>query len=160
MKNIENFKFIFNKLVSTKLGYAKNIHKNLELLETDPYKLIKDPNTEVLFKFRVTEDLCNVFNTMHGGAVSTLIDVTTTIAISGLDEGLRHNVSVDLSTQFINPIKIDSNVFVLCKIPKIGKNITYSYADIFNEDNLNIAAKGTHIKAMLSKSWKNNLFES
>ena len=91
---------------------------------------------------------------MHGGAISTLIDTTTTLAISGIDRDLRHNVSVELSTYFLNPIVMNWNILIHCKIPKIGKNLAYSYVDIYDDRSLKICANGPHVKAMLEKTWR------
>lgn len=154
MNHIQNIKFVLNKLQSANTNYGKNINSLLSLIEKDTYKLIKNPEYEILFKIPVNKDLCNIQNTMHGGAISTLIDIATTVAISGIDRNLRHNVSVDLSTHFLYPIKIDSNIIIHCKIPKIGKSLSYSYAEIYDEETLKLCANGTHIKAMLEKTWK------
>jgi uncharacterized protein (TIGR00369 family) len=154
MNNLQNIKFVLNKLSISPVNYGKNINQFLTLVEKDSYNLIKNPDTEIIFKMPVNKDLCNIQLTMHGGAISTLIDISTTIAISGMDRNLRHNVSVELSTYFLNPIKISSNILILCKIPKIGKTLSYSYADIYDEETLKLCANGSHVKAMLEKTWK------
>ena len=40
------------------------------------------------------------------------------------------------------------------KIPKIGKNLAYSYADIYEENEMKLCASATHIKAMMNKTWR------
>jgi uncharacterized protein (TIGR00369 family) len=159
MNNIENIKFVLHKLTTSPLlNYGKNINSNLVLLED--YKQISqkiktlNEISDVVFKLKILNDMCNIQNTMHGGAISTLVDVATTIAISAIDKDLRHNVSVELSTQFLNPIKINSQILIHCKIPKIGKNLAYSYADIYEENEMKLCASATHIKAMMNKTWR------
>jgi uncharacterized protein (TIGR00369 family) len=154
MNHIQNIKFVLHKLQNANTNYGKNINSLVTLIEKDTYKLIKNPEHEIIFKLPVIKDLCNIQNTMHGGAISTLIDISTTVAISGMDRNLRHNVSVELSTHFLNPIKINSNILIHCKIPKIGKSLSYSYAEIYDEETLKLCANGTHVKAMLEKTWK------
>lgn len=145
----QNVKHVFNKYLQKKIRYGKEISENLILIDND--KLILDPNQDVLFRLKVKEELCNILESMHGGAVVTVIDIATTIAISGLDRDLRGNVSVDLSTQFLNPIKMNSNILIHCKIPKIGKSIAYSYANIYDEESRKLLATGSHIKSMIEK---------
>lgn len=158
MKNIENIKFVINKLVSSPINFGKNINSKIVLIEDINYiKNLQIPfcqNNDIMFKLVIIKEYCNLLNTMHGGAISTLVDISTTIAISGIDKDLRQNVSVDLSTQFLNPIKIDSEILIHCKIPKIGKTLAYSYVDIYNSEDLKKCVTSSHIKAMLGKSWK------
>jgi acyl-coenzyme A thioesterase 13 len=144
-----NVKKIFDFYLSLNLKYGKEMSRKLIFLEK--HNLIVNPNQEVLFKLKVSDDMCNILKTMHGGAIATLIDITTTIAISGLDRDLRQNVSVELSTHYLNSIKNDSEIAILCKVPKIGKTLAYSYAEIYEKDKLLVT--GNHIKAMMEKKW-------
>jgi uncharacterized protein (TIGR00369 family) len=159
MKNLDNIKFVLNKLRTSSLSnYGKNINSNLILIEDNAEISRKlqtfNFNSDVVFKFKILKDMCNIQCTMHGGAISTLVDIATTVAISGMDRDQRHNVSVELSTHFLNPIKIDSQILVHCKIPKIGKSLAYSYADIYDEEDMKLSASATHIKAMINKTWR------
>ena len=52
----------------------------------------------------------NVIDVMHGGALSTLIDVSTTIAILKMTP--RRTISISLNTEFMSPIKVGSQVSV------------------------------------------------
>ena len=45
----------------------------------------------------------NLMNTVHGGALSTMIDVITTVALLRLTP--HRTVSISLDTQFLSPIK-------------------------------------------------------
>jgi uncharacterized protein (TIGR00369 family) len=155
MNQLHNLKYIMEKFGIRKAAtYDSNLFKSLSLIEEDKFKLLKDIDNEILFRLFVSNDFCNIQNTMHGGAISTLIDLTTTIAISGMDRNLRHNVSVELSTYFLNPIKNNSSIIIHCKIPKIGKSLAYSYTDIYDEESLKLCANGSHVKAMLDKTWR------
>jgi acyl-coenzyme A thioesterase 13 len=147
INNIKHFLGILNKSTS----YGTQLSKALTLVES--HKLIQNPENEILFKLRVLEENCNILKTMHGGAIATLIDVSTTVAITGLDKDMRQNVSVELTTHYLNPIKSDTEILVLCKIPKIGKTLAYSYAEIYDNDTLKLLVNGNHIKAMLDKKF-------
>ena len=45
---------------------------------------------------------------MHGGALSTLIDVATTIAIIKMTS--RKTISISLNTEFMNPVKVGTQI--------------------------------------------------
>ena len=152
---LANIRLVFDKFKSRALYYGQNITNKIVLPNQDKYKLIlKDPKSEVIFKLKVEDEYCNILKTMHGGAISTLVDIATTFAISGLDRDLRHSVSVELSCYYLNPIKIDTNLLIHCKVPKIGKSLAYSYADIYDEETNKILINASHIKAMLDKTWR------
>jgi len=154
--HLKNVAFIFEKFKSRAMFYGQDLTKNLILLDNlEKYKAIwKDPKSEIIFKLNIEEDFCNIQKNMHGGASATLVDIATTIAISGLDRDLRHSVSVELSTYYLNPIKINSNVLIHCKVPKIGKSLAYSYADIYDYESHKLLLNASHIKAMLEKTWR------
>jgi len=158
MTAIENMKYIMQRLApnSTFGGpFFKRLNLIQDYVNEDP-RLISLINQkhEVLFRMSVSDEFCNALNTMHGGAISTLIDITTTIAISGFDKNLRQNVSAELSTYYLNPIKINSQILIHVKVPKIGKTLAYSHADIYEDENLKLCVNGSHIKAMLDKTWR------
>lgn len=154
--NLKNIQFIFDKFKSRAMFYGQVLTKNLILLEpSEKYNsIMKDSKHEVLFKLKIEEEFCNIQKTMHGGASSTLVDIATTIAISGLDRDLRHSVSVELSCYYLNPIKHNSEILIHCKVPKIGKALAYSYADIYDAHNHKLLINASHIKAMMDKTWK------
>jgi uncharacterized protein (TIGR00369 family) len=154
MTTLQSMKNIMNK-IRLYSNYGAPFLRNLVLIEDEHSNncFNVNPKSEILFRMPVSDEFCNSLNIMHGGAISTLIDVTSTIAISGFDKYKRQNVSVELSTTFLNPIKINSNILIHVKVPKIGKAIAYSTADIFSEDSLMLCAKGSHVKAMTDKKF-------
>jgi acyl-coenzyme A thioesterase 13 len=146
---INNIKHILD-ILNNSTSYGSNISNSLQLIEI--HKLLTSHN-DVLFNMKVGIHSCNILKTMHGGAIATLIDVATTVAITGLDKEMRQNVSVELSTHYLNPIKADSEILILCKIPKIGKTLAYSYVEIFDNSSEKLLVNGNHIKAMLDKKF-------
>ncbi len=131
--------------------WAPDISKNLKLIEGS-HKLILNPSTDVLFSLKVDPSYCNILGVMHGGAIATLIDTTTTLAVSGLDRTYRQNVSVELSTYYQNPVKMDSTILIINKATKIGRRISYSTGDIYDE-NFKLLSNSNHVKAMLEDTW-------
>ena len=155
--NLKNLKFVMEKFNSRKQYYGKEITEGLIVPENqETYELIIDTKNEAIFNLKVQEEFCNIQNTMHGGATSTLVDIATTFAISGFDRSLRHSVSIELSCYYLNPIHLNSNILIHCKAPKIGKSIAYSYCDIYDYDSKKLLVNASHIKAMLEKTWQDD----
>ena len=147
---------IMNKMLLMKKDslciYGNDLIESLMILESHN-KLILNTPSEMIFRLKVQNSFCNLFGTMHGGAIASLVDVSTTLLVSAFDKTSRHNVSVELNTQYLNPINNNSSILIHCKVPKSGKSLAYSYADIYDEETLKIAAKASHIKAFLDKKW-------
>jgi acyl-coenzyme A thioesterase 13 len=59
----------------------------------------------------VTKDVSNTYGTLHGGAIATLCDIVTTIAIITIDPR-KAGVSVDLNVSYIGKAKVGSKVEV------------------------------------------------
>lgn len=87
---------------------------------------------------------------MHGGALATVIDTSTTLAILKADAKKQKTVSIDLTTSFLNPAKINDSILIKAICTKIGKNVAFSTAEIYDEKGLKLLATGSHVKAVLS----------
>jgi acyl-coenzyme A thioesterase PaaI-like protein len=58
--------------------------------------------------YKVPHGHKNIQDTCHGGALSTLIDVSTTISILRMTH--HRTISVSLNTEFLNVVKLDQDV--------------------------------------------------
>lgn len=105
--------------------------------------------SKLLIELPLLEEWLNSGGSLHGGAISTIIDQTTTMAIAALDD--RHSVSVDLSVSFINALKLGSTMEIEAICHKLGKTLAFTSAEI--RANGNIIASGKHTKCMLSTKW-------
>ena len=72
----------------------------------------------------------NAMGVAHGGALTTYVDIATTAAIFGFDKKCRPTVSAGLDMQFFNPGVIGRPMMIEARVTKIGKNISYSKADL------------------------------
>lgn len=68
---------------------------------------------------------------MKGGAIATLIDNATTLAILKNDKFLRKSVSLDLNISFISEGKVNEHFLILSEALKVGKNVAFSEAKIY-----------------------------
>jgi acyl-coenzyme A thioesterase 13 len=97
----------------------------------------------VAYKFIVPAETVNLQGSMHGGALSTLVDIVTTISI--LKATPIKNASINLSTEFLSPAKINSELVIETFIKKLGTTIVFTDCEIFHDNKL--IAKGIHTKA-------------
>lgn len=95
----------------------------------------------------------NIQETVHGGALATMIDVVTTIGMLRMTH--MRTISVSLSTEFLNVIKVGEEVEIETEIAKIGKNIVFADCRIFTDPlhKRKLACKGQHIKSVLHEHW-------
>jgi len=131
------------KDINNKNSFGGMIAKNLNIIYP-PHKLIINTETDILFSLKVNSDVCNVINSMHGGAVTTLIDETTSLSTTFLDKHQRDNLSINLSTFYYNPVKNNQTIFILNRVGKIGKNVAYCTADLYDE-NLKPLTHSMHV---------------
>ena len=85
----------------------------------------------VYFKvLKIPDFTKNAFEVAHGGALTTYVDIATTAAIYAFDKKSRTQVSAGLDMQFFNPGVIGRPMMIEARVTKIGKNISYSKADL------------------------------
>ena len=150
MANARSFIQIFDKFVNNtqlKGSYAETIWKGFELV--NKHNLIQNEN-QILLKLKVVPSFCNYMGNIHGGALTTIVDCATTLAILNVDKNLRKSVSAELSFSFMNPATTQDHLLIRAECPKIGKSLAFTNADLFIEESLKIVGKGSHIKAMLN----------
>lgn len=114
----------------------------------------------LLFPFQVTMPSTNVFGTLHGGMLMTMVDMCTSFHIAErLLPGFPGHVSVNLSTNFITAAKRDDRVVAACRVDKMGKRLVYTSIDFYldsapNTTRLNspITTTTTTVAATTSES--------
>mmetsp|Transcript_49517 Transcript_49517/g.107256 ORF Transcript_49517/g.107256 Transcript_49517/m.107256 type:complete len:175 (+) Transcript_49517:266-790(+) len=85
----------------------------------------------VLCKLQVREPLANNFGTLHGGAISTLVDVVGTIALLSKDMQ-RAGVSVEMNQTFCSAARIGEWVWVHGAVLKYGRRLGFTEVRIFS----------------------------
>ena len=95
----------------------------------------------------------NLNGTIHGGALTTIIDVATTLAIMSMDHKNRANVSAELSISFISGGTVKDDLFVLSNVDRIGKKLAFTQGFIYNSKN-DLLATGRHTKAFLEQTYQ------
>ncbi|KAF2089276.1 hypothetical protein K490DRAFT_2534, partial [Saccharata proteae CBS 121410] len=87
------------------------------------------PLATAVFELNVTPELCNMGGTLHGGCVSTIIDMTTSMAINAVArEGFweRGHVSRTLACSYLRPIPAGQKAIVEVEATALGKRNGWS----------------------------------
>ena len=117
------------------LTFAQTFVKGM--LETNlnrdfAYQLCKDmtvisasqtPKTRVVSRLTVTHLMCNPGGTLHGGAISTLVDVCTTVALATARRWDNTGVTRTLSTTCLVPVFPGEEIEVEGEVLQIGKKM-------------------------------------
>lgn len=95
----------------------------------------------------VTEGLQNSYDSLHGGATMTIIDVVGTLAVLTLD-ATRAGVSVEVNTTFLQAAKAGERVRVVGRVLKTGKRLGFTQVDLYRVRDGALVATGRHTKAL------------
>ena len=94
----------------------------------------------------------NAFDVSHGGALTTYVDIATTVAIYAFDSKSRTQVSAGLDMSFYSPAVIGQQFDLFARVERFGKGICYSKAELKTPEGL-LVCSGTHIKAFVDKQY-------
>lgn len=114
--------------------------KGLEVTRVDVEK------GEIDAVFEVTEQWSNVYNTCHGGAIATLVDVVGSMALLAKDP-TRAGVSIELSVSYLSAAKAGEKVMCTAKALRVGKKLGFSSVELRLVSNNQLIATGKHTKA-------------
>ena len=81
------------------------------------------PNTRVVSRLTVTHSMCNPVGTLHGGAICTLVDVCTTVAMATARKWETPGVTRTLSTTCLVPVFPGEQIEVEGEVLHIGKKM-------------------------------------
>ena len=79
----------FVKLPIIKGSFAEKIYHKFEFL---PGHLLEKNHSTVVLRYKIEKDIINMNGSVHGGALATLLDCATTIAILRGDKNLSRTV--------------------------------------------------------------------
>eukprot|EP00939_MAST-03C_sp_MAST-3C-sp1_P000658 g658.t1 len=100
----------------------------------------------VTCSLEVEKHLENAFGTLHGGAISTIVDVVGTLALLSVDP-TKPGVSVDLNVSFVSAAKAGERVSIEGVCLKVGRKLGFSEVTVVSETDGRTIAKGRHTKA-------------
>lgn len=88
-------------------------------------------------KALVSKNILNNNNTLHGGAIVSLMDVAISSTIRSIHSEMVTTVS--LTTNFMNPAKEGKMVYATATIADSKSRMQYVNSEVFDEDGLLIA---------------------
>ena len=81
------------------------------------------PSLRVVVRLTVTRAMCNSFGNLHGGAISTLFDVCTTVALATAQRWEAPGVTRILSTTCLVPVFPGEEIEIEGELAQIGKKL-------------------------------------
>lgn len=96
--------------------------------------------------FIVSKDLSNSYGTLHGGAISLLVDVLGTLALLTSNNAESGGVTVEMSSSFVKAAKVGSKVEAVGRVLRIGKNLGFTEVEIREVNSGKLLASGRHTK--------------
>ncbi|KAI9328460.1 hypothetical protein DFJ73DRAFT_861701 [Zopfochytrium polystomum] len=91
-----------------------------------------------IWELNVTKLMVNGMDGLHGGCLSTIVDVATSVAKGLTDTGEGRTVilgpSVDLSTSFVSAAKLGETIFVEVALPAIRKTMMFARIEIYQKN--------------------------
>ena len=93
----------------------------------------------------VGDSLSNFYQTLHGGAASTLVDVVGTMALLGVD-ATKPGVSVEINVSFLRAIKKNDRIRIEGEVLKMGRRLGVAEVSIFDGEG-RLCVRGRHTKA-------------
>ncbi|CAD8084001.1 unnamed protein product [Paramecium primaurelia] len=155
----KEFGDIFKRFVQIpilKNTYAEHFYLAFQYL---PGHALERNSNHLVLRYKVPQNIMNMNGSVHGGALATILDCATTIAILRGDKNLSRTVSIELGLSFISPAKLNDSLLIHAVCQKVGKNIAYSVCDIYEEHDMKLVTTGRHIKAVLSGTFFDSDFK-
>jgi len=87
---------------------------------------------QLVLSFPVTPELCNGFDTLHGGAQATAVDVFTSVLLYGVSQ--LPSVTTDLHVSCLSPAPLGSTVVCVCRVERASGTLQFASCDLYRED--------------------------
>ena len=98
-------------------------------------------------RLTVTPELANAYNTMHGGATATLVDILGTLALLSLDP-TKPGVTIELSCSYMAAAAVGDDVECKGTVLRAGRKIGYTQVELIRARDGKLLASGRHTKAL------------
>ena len=109
-----------------------------------------------MIEIKVDETLANVNHVIHGGAIASLVDLVTTVAVYNTPQR-KPGVSVSINVSYLKPAKLGETIIAEGRVTKAGAKLAYLAANIYlksTTDSMDLnpnslVATGVHTKYIL-----------
>ena len=92
--------------------------------------------------------MCNISGVLHSGALSTMLDFGTTVAILTFDKRNRGTTSAEISLSYMSSVPPGSEIYILSQINRIGRAVAFSHSTIYSVDG-EVLAIGRQMKKFI-----------
>ncbi|CAD8111041.1 unnamed protein product [Paramecium sonneborni] len=109
----KEFGDIFKRFIQIpilKNTYAEHFYQAFQFL---PGHVLERNSNHLVLRYKVPQEIMNMNGSVHGGALATILDCATTIAILRGDKNLSRTVSIELGFSFISPAKLNDSLLVM-----------------------------------------------
>lgn len=123
-----------------------SVHERAKKLEKGPIweflrsRIIEAENGESIVEMPINDEIKQMYGTVHGGMIGTLIDMAMASAVTSLMSNEENAVTVDLSVHYLSGAK-EGTLIGKGRVIKKGRKMAFLEADVWNENRL--VAKGT-----------------
>jgi len=124
------------------LWYAGN-----PVLSLFDFELVKFVPEEKSFSFlhKMKEECINALGAMHGGMISTLLDICLAAAAAAYTPGEK-NVTQDIHLQFLKPIYFMEDILIKVKVLHVGARSISMTAQIIADGEECVTAMSTYAR--------------
>ena len=110
------------------------------------------PPDGVDFALTVTPPIMNFLGSLHGGAIATVVDEATTLAL--IAAGHFPGVSTNLDVQYTKGCAEGDVVRVEARVLRAGRTVAFTECRLYSTTYPNeLLARGTHTKMIAAPSW-------
>lgn len=110
------------------------------------------PTARIVARLTVTPAMCNPGGTLHGGAICTLFDVCTTVALAMARKWEIPGVTRTLSTTCLVPVSPGEEILVEGEVAQVGKKLAHIIGKMTLVRNGKLVATGVHDKVNVETS--------
>lgn len=126
-------------------GFDTKNFKNLKLVENECLTPGK-----VVMEFKVEKAFTNRYGSLHGGFISSLVDIVGSMSVSSYGKKYNRHVSANINVSFMRGTKINDEVIVIGKCEKLGRSLAFTEVELYNKNTKKLLAEGKHTKFLLS----------
>ncbi|KAJ7445893.1 HotDog domain-containing protein [Mycena latifolia] len=129
--------------------FASEIGRTLRIVELNVWDDAKTggAESEVVVEVEVTESMCNVYGTMHGGCAATLLDSTTVAAIVllGLAKGFDGTgVSQSMNVHWHHPAPLGTTLLITTRSVFADGRARLARCEMRDKASGRLVVSGTH----------------
>ncbi|KAF9068700.1 HotDog domain-containing protein [Rhodocollybia butyracea] len=133
--------------------FAASIMDRMVLSEVNIGPITEEPSRQeakVVFRLVVNEEMLNLANTVHGGALAYFVDFCSTIALGVLDPFHGVTVTQAMNIVFHSPASLDDTIRIVSRSVTTGGRSMSGKTEIWNETHRRLVVSGVQINMRAS----------